>query len=356
MNLSDISLNFKKVIKYLAIGLVILALLWLLWLLLTFLFGLLIPKKTGPNLAFGKLPPPFTSNYLPNPVPTYILDTPGGSFPETPPLLTVYKVPNVEGKFTSLETAKKIASENGLDATPTKISESEWAFTSKKLAARNLRYNIVTGNFTYTYDWVADPSSLVGIFKTNDIEISEKAKGFLRNFRALRTDLKNGSTRITFWKLAGDTRNQVSSYSDANAILVEIFRDKIKNKYEIVEGNPNKASINVLISPNQRSEKKLLELNYVYWYYDESKPGTYPPKPPSQAYKELTGGKAFVVVGNGEAFEEITIGKVKLAYLNPLTEVHYFQPIYVFEGDGLVKGVRKPFIAYVSAIDHNYQQ
>ncbi len=355
MNLSEISFNFKSAIKYLGIGLVVLFILWLLWLLLVFLFGLINPKKIGPDIAFGKLPVPFTANFVPSPN-LFSLETPGGVLPIPPTTLKVYKVPNVEGKFTSLENAKKIARSNGLDADPDKISENEWQFTSNKVRARNLKYNIVTGNFVFTYDWVSDPSSLVGIFKTNDAEITKLARSFIKDFNSLKPDLVNGKSRITFWKLAGKDKNQVSSYSDANAVLVEIFRDKLEDKYEVIEGNPDKSSINVLISAAQKTEKKLLELNYTYWHYDKAKIGTYPPKTPLKALDDLKKGNGYAVIGGSEVFDYVEIAKISLAYLNPITEVRYFQPIYVFEGDGLVKGVRKSFVAYVSAISSNYQQ
>lgn len=355
MNLSEISFDFKSAVKYVAIGLGVLAALWLLWLLLIFLFNLISPPKVVADIAFGNLPTPFASNYSPTPN-LFTLDTPGGDLPNPPAILKVYKVPNVEGKFTSLENAKKIATNNSLDADPNRISEDEWRFTAKKQPARSLRYNIVTGNFAFTYDWVSDPSSLTGVFKTNDVDITLQARSFINGFKALKPDLKKSKTRITFWKLAGKDRNQVGSYSDANAVLVEVFRDKIQGKYEVVEGDPNKASVNVLISSSQKTEKKLLELNYTYWQYDEKKVGTYPPKSPEKAFEDLKNGNAFVVVGAAEPFEQIDIVSVKIAYFNPMIEIRYFQPIYVFEGEGLVKGVNKNFVAYVTAISSIYQQ
>src|SRR3990172_13181387 len=102
MNLSQISLNFKSAVKYAAIGIEILVILWLLWLLLSFIFGLILPSKVTPDIAFGKLPSPFTLNYTANPN-LFKLDTPGGGLVKPPALLKVYSVPNVEGKFTSLE-------------------------------------------------------------------------------------------------------------------------------------------------------------------------------------------------------------------------------------------------------------
>jgi hypothetical protein len=355
MNLSQIAVNFKSAVKYLAIGVGILAILWLLWLLMVFIFNLISPPKTEPDIAFGKLPRPFLSNFRPNPD-LFTLDTPGNSLPTPPSLLKVYSVPNVEGKFTSLENAKKIASANGLDSDPDKISENEWRFTSKKVPGRSLRYNIVTGNFIYTYDWVADPSSLTGIFKTTDADIIAQARSIVKGFKALKTDLTKSETRISFWKLAGNDRNQVSSYSDANGVMVEIFRDKVEGKYPVVEGNPARASVNVLISPTQKTEKKLLELNYTYWEYDDSNIGTYPPKSPSEAFAELKDGEAFVTVGLNEAFEKIDIVEVTLSYFNPMDEIRYFQPIYVFKGEGLIKNERKEFIAYVPAVSSSYQQ
>ncbi len=355
MNLSQISLNFKSAVKYIAVGLAALFVIWLLWLLLSFVFNLINPPKLTADLGFGNLSKPFAYNSTFSST-FFTLDTPGGNLPLPPSLLKVYSIPNLEGKFTSLDNAKQIAQSNSLDADPVRLSENEWRFISKKNPSRVLTYNIVTGNFNFSYDWVSDPSSLVGVFKTTDNKIIDKARSFLYSFKSLKPDLKKSQTRITFWKLIGKNRNQVSSYSEANAVRIEIFRDKIDGKYDIVEGNTNLASINILISAAQRPDQQLLELNFTYWDYDTKQFATYPPKPASQAFDELKSGKAYIAAGQTEAFENINVFEVNLAYFNPTTVVKYFQPVYVFKGEGLVKGVRKSFVAYLPAVSSSYQQ
>ncbi len=346
--------NIKSVLRWAAIIAVSLFGLWLTWLFINFTYKLVFPPPPpGPDIAFGKIRQPFVYNSTIDGS-VYVLDTPGGSLPNPGQKLTVYALAPVQGEFSSLDSAKKVANSAGLDSEPQKISENEWRFTSSKNPNKSLKYNIVTHNFVYSYDYNADTGALSGIFKTTDEKIVTKARDDLAGFKSLKADLKSGESRVSFYKIVGSNRNKVGSYSEANAVLVEIFRAPISETAELVEPNPDLANVNVLLSPSMQSEKQLLQLNFVYWDYEKDKTATYPPKSANQAFDDLKNGKAFIAKGAGNNFNSITISEVKIAYFNPSTDQATLQPVYVFSGKGIVSGESKDFTAYVPAVSSDY--
>lgn len=359
MNLSSASIEFKKIIIWIGVGLVILFGLWLFWLILVFLFKLVFPPPpAGPDTAFGKLPQPFVySSKLNFKTINFNLDTPGGRITSFSKIIKVYPIPQPEGKFDSLDKAKEKAGGAGLDSEPIRISDNDWRWTSTQNPNKTLKLNIVTNNFTYTYDWIADTSALGGVFKTTDSDSIAQARNYLSDFSGLKKDLNTGSAKVSYFKLIGGERDQVGSYSEANAVQIQLFRAKIVDgqiKYSLVE--PKQNLVSVMFSATARTEKRLLEINYTFWSVNFKSPATYPSKTGQEAFSDLKQGKALVVEGDGENFENINIGSISFAYYNPGEYEAYLQPVYVFKGDGLVGGVKKNFIAYVSAISSTYQR
>ncbi len=352
MGLSTAAEKFKKALIWLGIGLAALALIWILWLLLSFVWKLVFPPPSpDPNTLFGQISKPFDYNFDPKNI-IFELDTPGGKLPAETNILPVFVIPLPESKFKSLDEGKKIATGGGLDSEPTKLSEFEWRFGSKRQPNKSLKVNIVTKNFAYTYDWTTDNLSLNGVFKTSDSIMIAKAKSYLGNFLSLKTDLKSGTGRVNYFKIVGKDVNPVSSYSEANAVRVELFRDNISYKtkeYPVFEANHSLSLINLLIAPIN-----LLEVNFTYWNVDFSKIATYGVKTTDQAYNDLRRGKA-LVADPLIKFENITITKTSLGYFNPATSVvRFLQPVFNFEGEGLVNGEKKDFQAYILAVTDDY--
>lgn len=333
---------------------------WLIWIVLSFFFRIIFPL--GPeeaDQAFGKLPRPFQTVNTTNKLLELDLQTPGGEFPANPTFLPVFAIPALEGKFTSLENGSEIARNGGLDSNPIKLNEPVWLWNNSKNPNRSLKLNIVTNNFVYAYDWVADPESLLGVFKTTDSEIAGQARNFLGSFKSLKDEFKEGKTKVSFWKLEGSTRNRVGSFSEANAVLVEFFRKDISFKgknYALVEPNTNLSSVNILISPAGKLEKRLLELNFTYWGVDFNNFGTYNLKTAEAAYADLKEGKSHVATDNARKFKTVVILKIYLAYLSPIKETRFLQPVYVFEGEGQNGPEKEKFVAYVSAISPEFQK
>lgn len=348
--------NIKSVIKWSAIVAAGIAALWILWLILIFLFNILFPTPTNvPDYAFGSIRKPFTYNST-LAAKIFSLDTPGGKIDDSVKILPVYAIPVNQGEFASLDNARTKARSGGLDSEPSQISETEWRWTNTRNPNKSLRFDIVTNNFVYHYDWVTDTTSLDGVFKTTEKLIIEKARSYLNSFKSLQNDLKKGSTRVTYFKISGNDRRQVGSFSEANAAKVEIFRNNVDGKFFLAETDPSLAEVNVLISPASNTEKQLLEINYKYWSYDTAQVGTYQIRSGMEAYTDLTSGNAFVVTGAKQNFDSVSIQKVSLAYFNPNIDQRYLQPIFIFTGSGSINGANQDFVAYVPAITKDYQR
>lgn len=342
--------NIKSLLRWSLIVCLALFGLWLTWLLINFTYRLLIPPEpAGPNLAFGKLDRPFTynANFATT---SFSLDTPGDSLPIPSETLTVYAVLQLEGEFASLENAKRVAKSGGLDSEPFKLSESEWRFSDQNNPNKSLKFDIVTNNFLYQYDTQADPSALEGIFNTNEEKLVSKAQTTLKSFKSLHEDIENGTSRVTLYKIAGNNRNKVGSLSEANAAMVELFRQGITQEIPFVEINPDSANVTVLLSSSRDSEKQVLEVKFNYWGYLKDQTATYPPRTGEQAFEDLKSGKAYVATGAEDNFSSINITDVKLAYLNPNSDQSVIQPAYVFSGNGEINGEIKKFVAYVPAV------
>jgi hypothetical protein len=346
--------NVKSLIKWGLIGVASLFGLWVVWLFVNFGYKTFFPPPpTPPDVAFGKLRQPvvFNSSFAES---LFTLDTPGRLVVTPPRLITVYEVPTIEGEFASLDTAKKTARGAGFDTDPRQISENEWLFSNARNSNKSLRLDIVSGNFIQKYDWVADPKALEGVFKTNDEAITSRAESYLSNLKVLKDDLKNGETRVTYWKITENQREQVGSFSEANAAMVEFFRQSLDEKNKIVELNPNRAQVNVWISSSPIQDKQLLELNFTYFVYSIEKTATYPPKSGTEALDEMKKGNAFIAVGKDEKFSSIVISETYIAYLNPNSDSQPMLPVYVFEGKGTVGTEKKDFVAYVPAVSSEY--
>ncbi len=352
MELSLLAANIRTLIKWGLACLVGLFFVWLLWLVVSFSFNAIFPPPANQaDQAFGRITHPFepsSSKKL-----AFNLETPGGNLPDSPLFLPVYAIPNFTGRFDSLDKGNEIAASSGLDRSPTKLNEPVWKWGNASNPNQSLKLNVVTNNFNYSYDWASDPTSLDGVFKTTDDDLISQAKNFLNLFKSLKDDLKDGSTRVTYWNLKGSERIQVGSLSEANAAMVEFFRKKVsfeKESYQVVEPNSNLSQVTVLVSPNNDSIKQLLEINFTYWPVDFSNSGTYAIRSASDAYDDLQAGKALVASGNIATISKVSISKVYLAYFNPVKDTRYFQPVWVFEGSGKVGTSKESFIAYVPAV------
>jgi hypothetical protein len=354
MSLFEISAEVRVIIKWVLIGIAGLFVAWILFISLRALIvSLTTNKEILPSTSFGKLPLPLQPNANLSKI-QFDLDTGSGSLPSNPALLSVYPIPEPAGKLNSLDLAQNRVQSLGVIGKPKSISPTLYQFQDIRTPAKSITIDIVTGNFTYTFDWIADPSA---VKKTFDAPVDAAAKSIATSFANSAVvgtnDLEKGETKTTYVKIAGAERTKVSSPSEANAVEVQIYRAKIDEVYRIVSTDPTKSLINALVVP-ENADKQVLQVNFTHWLIDFEQDSTYPLRSTNQAFEDLKKNKANVVVGKLDGVDRIRITNVELAYLETERYIPYLQPVYIFSGDAFAGRGKSNFVAYVPAISEDW--
>ncbi len=297
----------------------------------------------APTVAYGKLPkllfPDKQKINL-----TYSLETPEGGLPTLPTQAKVFSQPKLAPNLLSLDFAKEEANGLGFDPTETSISSTVYKFKNKNSEA-TLEINIVTGNFSISYDLKKDSSPLEKKPPAPEIAASE-ARAFLSSANLLPDDL-SGPTTHEFLKINGDKFDTALSLSESDLVKINLYRKSYDNLASLPP-DPNQANVWFMVSGALTKEKQIVAAEYHYFPVDETQSSTYPVKTAQTAWDELTGGKVFVATyGINKDGDTVKIRRVYLAYYDAGTQTQFFQPIIVFEGDG-------GFVAYDPAITSDY--
>lgn len=301
------------------------------------------PAPAAPTVAFGKLPKlPFKEVNKVNA--QFVLETVDGELPSTPLVQKVYFMPKQSANLLSLDYAKQTAQKLGFDQNPEQISDSIYKFKNSK-APSTLETNIITGTFSISYDLNADPTPIMTKPTQPEVSIAT-VKNFLNSATLLAEDL-TGESKFRYLKTQGGGFVPALSLSDANIIRIDLFR---KNYSELptVTNSPSDGNVWFMVSGVRDRGKDIIAGEYHYFVVDETKTATYPIKPVSQAWQELTNNSYNLIsfTPSGEN-PTIKIRKIYLAYYDPGVYVEFFQPVFVFEGDN-------NFVAYIPAISQEY--
>ncbi len=353
MSLFEISAEVRLIIKGVLIGIGVISLLWFFFLGgRAFYRALQPPKQTAPEVRFGKISPPIVANTNLSGV-TVELDSPSGSLPSFPALVEVYPIPEPVGKVNSLDLASIKANQLGVTGSYKELSPAQYRWQDKELPAETVTINIVNNNFTYKYDWLVDPKAIAKTLTQPSEEQAIKiAKGFFSRGLEFGNDLENGSATTSYIKISGKNYTRVSSPSEANALEVNLFRQKVKDTYNIVGLNPDKALINALVAPE--SEQQILLGNFTHWLVDFGKGSTYPLRTSNEAFSDLASGKAYIASGKIKNLDHIKVVEMKLAYLETEQYSPYLQPVYIFTGDSFAGKQKTPFVAFLPAVSEAY--
>ena len=301
------------------------------------------PAPTPPNHAFGKLPaiafPKAASDsgqFL------YRLETIDGTVPSASSSALVFFMPKNSASLTALNKAKEFAAQLEFTGEPIQENKYLYRFVDTDEQLRQLRYDIISKNFTLRYLYEQDTS----LFTERDVPLPEDAqtevRSLLENFQLFSDDIRNGTVKSQSLKFQGDILVPTTSVSQADAIRIDYFRTPILDT-KIFTPNPDEGPINAIFSGTKSEKKRILQLVYNYWKIDEQTTGEYSLKESTVAWQELQSGNAFIARYPTTNKKEIVIRKVYLGYYDSLEPQSYLQPIFVFEGDD-------NFLAYVSAV------
>lgn len=352
MPLSELSQYVRNIIKWGAVGLVALVIFKILISAGISYYKQLFPAPPPPpTLAFGKLPQvrvPGKEVNL-NGVRVF-LDTIEATPAATAKVLPVYKSVQPSANLLSLDNAKNTARLLSFLTDPTPLSATEYKWVDSTNPNRELVINIVTGNFSFRYNYLADPSILATVNISKDDAVKQ-FKNFLSNIHYLTDDLGKGVAKTDYVSLNGNQIKKVSSPSEATAIQVSLQRKKIEDKYPFAQKKPDLFYVNALVGSS--NEKTFISVNFNYQPIDlTNKSATYPLIPSSAAWQSFLDGNGVVVQGGDAKFDTLRITDIYLAYWEPLEQQDYFEPIFVITGYGRNGDVgdKFPYTAYLPAI------
>jgi hypothetical protein len=333
----------RKIIKYGGSGLIAFVLLWSIASASIKAYSLAHPRYIPPTVKYGALPKiifpekqfekkSFSFEFADDKTPTFSDQS------------RVYIIYRSTTKILALEEGKKVAKEFGFEGDSKEINEGVYEFKNEQ-TNKTLTINVLEGDFKLKYPYLEDQSILDAKnvpIKNRAIEI---ASAFLESGNKYTDDLKNGEKKTTYWKIADGTLKSVLAQSEANLVKVDFYRKNLEDKWEIVSAKTSEASVSVLISGSEISEKQIVEANFKYADIDRESFSTYPIKTVQQAMDNLKSGNYWP--SSDISSEKVIIREIELAYYEPITLTQYVQPIYVFKGDN-------NFVAFVPAILDKY--
>lgn len=310
------------------------------------------PKKPKPTLSFGRLlqlqfpqsPSPFKTNQI-----SYLLETVEGGLPLLPEIGHVYPLNTPNRSLLSYQRMIKTAESLDFKTPPVKINQTDlvWRFTDPDFPARALDYHEINGRFKLAYDYQDEPSVLTPDNPNLPApsKAESEARSFLSRHNLLTSDLEQSKPKIQFFKNLNNQLVPASSFSEANALLVNFPLPGL-DEQEIFEPNPQKTLVSILIGPHRDNKFRFLEANYFYQTINRQLYATYPLKTAQAAFEDLKAGRAYLAGFNGLR-PQTTIRQIFLAYYLGDQPQEYLQPIIVFQGDN-------DFLAYVPAITNEW--
>lgn len=294
-----------------------------------------------PTLGFGLLPPPPFPQATPPTELSFTLETPEGRLPKVPSQAKVYFMPKSGSSFSSLDSAKRQAKSLGFPNEATRLNDTAYSWRNE--GGFTLSTNIITGEFTYQYDYLNDPELLKNQKLMTTEEAAQLARSFFIGAGSLPEDLTSGQVKLANFRLSDSQLIPALSLSETNIIQVALFRKNYDN-LPVLPADPKRGIVWALVSNSTDTSKRIVQAEYHYSAIDSQRSETYPLKSSDTAWEELKSKKYYLAQVDEQHASLITIRRVYLAYFDPPTPTGFLEPIFVFEGDS-------NFMGFVSALD-----
>lgn len=312
-----------------------------------------------------------------NVTPQYQLETAAGEFPEVPPVVQVYDLPEKRQSLTTLDEAKLLAAKMNFDSEPIReANTSIYNWTDQ--IGRRLRYDASTQNFRLSTDFTKDVYEDVVVPTTE--EAKEDAQRYLNSLKLLSQDYINGFQDATYLKFGNNGEYLVAnSQSEADLVRVDFFREiqmlqltdeekQILEKYRKKEINLDPEDVpepiitsiitedvissNIYVifrNDNLSQAGAIYELGHTSWPIDTSATETYYTRTPAEAWEDVKNGNAhlrYLVRQGGEpytdytpvAVEQFLIYEITMVYLETEAAQDYLQPVYLVRGEAREPG------------------
>mgnify|MGYP001590433495 FL=1 len=343
--LTEVSFYARRVVKWGAIGLVIIMLIPpTLTLIKRIYVAINPPPPPAPTVRYGKLPmlvfPSTTNNFSKL---NYRLETIEGGLPKLANVSKIYFVSINKSRILELERIKAKAAVLGFSQAPEKTDEQTYKFVHLDQPAQ-LTVNIIYNSYIYGYDWRSDADIWGARDVPNNGQALVEAKNFWQSLGLLSGDLADGKAKFTYLAINGGELVSTTALSEANFVRVDLQRSD-KDGLPVVTPT-NISPVYVIFSGAGDRSKRVIEARYAYSKILDDNFSTYPLKSVDQAWNELQAGGGYVA---NPAGNQIVVRKASLAYYESDTPQEFFQPVFVFEGDG-------GFVGYVPAVSTDYSQ
>jgi len=331
-SLTEIAYYTKKIIKFGLIGFLI-----LLIIRTGYRVGKQVweqinpPPPPPPTVEFGQLPAINFPQEEEIAELEFQLETATGQLPSLPSQAKVYQLIPPQPTFSALDQAKEKAFNLGFRGEPTAVSEKTYRWQKSAPFNYLLEMNILSGNFSFSYDWQTEETVLAGRSLPNRDQAIEETKKFLKKIESLEEDLEQGLFVVSYLQARGARMVSAVSLSEADFVRVDVFRKPIE-EIPVLTADPQKGIITLVFTGLQNTDGRILQADFNYSLINYQSASTYPLKSSSQAWQELKTGQAFIANYENNS-EEITIRKIYLAYFESLDDQNFLQPIFVFEGD-----------------------
>lgn len=348
--LTQTSITARKIIRFGIYGLIALIIGRVGLNIGTAIYKVWFPKPPEPpSVGFGVLPEMQLPSQTAATNLNLKIETADGRLPTLPRLVKVYFMPKPASSLLSLDVSRSKAGALGFSSFGQQVSEVVYTFPNPKSPSQ-LTMNIVTGNFSISYDTNAKPEVLAARPPTGE-EAVTAAKAFLSRAGILPEDI-SGPSGHQYLKVEDGVLKSVVSLSQATFVKVNLFR-KSYDGYASLPANLNESNIWLIVSGLRAREDQIVSAEYHYQAVSEDQFETYPTKSVEQAYEDLLNGKGGIARLKGvEESGDVTIRRIYMAYFDPSEEADFYQPIVVFEGD--VGDEFGGFVAYVPAVADEY--
>lgn len=304
------------------------------------------PPPPAPNVRFNKLPAlrfPDRSNL---PTITLKLETIAGKLPALAGQAKIYFVPKPSKGILVWDNAKAWARTLGFDQPPEEITLYDYRFTSNALPKTTLETNVLSRNFTLTFDWKDNLDIISQTTTPSENQAISLTKGFLQRAQSLPSDLADGPSEALYLKYVNNVLVKALFTSEATFVKVNLFRRDIDG-LRVLPPNPKDANVSALLTSAATPLNGILTLKFSYSSISENNFATYPLKDVNVAWSQLAGGKGFIANLGNNPDGKVTVRSAYLAYYDSEDQQDFLQPVFVFEGDN-------DFYAYVPAVSDDW--
>lgn len=307
------------------------------------------PPLPDPTVGFDKLPKlPFPDKLIPDPIDvSYKLETVEGELPELPTQTAVYFMSPITASLNAEDEAREKAQRLGFDPEGKEVVENVpniFIFSKTNVPAQ-LTMNIISGNFSMSYDLNSDPTAIGGVPPDPKSAISQTLSVLIRT-GSFPEDIDKELATHSFLHIKGGKFVKAISQSEADLIKVNLFRQTYKDIPSVTPLYPEESNVWFIYGSSTGSRENVIAAEYHYYSLDEDKSETYPLITSKEAWEKLKSGSAYIS-NFGDNEQNITIRNIYVAYYDPGQYAEFYQPVVVFEGDN-------NFAAFVPAVTDEF--